>query len=257
MKSRFQLLLLTAMLIANATFAFGPIGHRTIAKVAEYYLTDSAKEQIIELLDGESIITVSTFADDIKSDRKYDYTHVWHYVNVDEGKSYADSKKNPNGDLILAINNSIEVLKNPKSSKEDKAFNLKMLVHLIGDLHQPLHCGRGSDKGGNDIKLKWFKRGTNLHRVWDSDMINSNKYSFTELAESIKKPPYINKEEIESGNVLTWYQESKELSEVVYASAQADENLYYSYNYKYFPVVKKQLNYAGIRLAKVLNDIFK
>jgi hypothetical protein len=257
MKLKIQFLLLSFVLITATTFAFGPIGHRTVATVAESYLTDSAKKQILELLDGENIITVSTFADDIKSDKKYDYTHVWHYVNIEEGKSYAESEKNPKGDLIWAFNKSVEVLKDPKSSKEDKAFYLKMLVHLVGDLHQPLHCGRGEDMGGNTIKVKWFRRKTNLHRVWDSDMINSNKYSFSELAASMKRPPYIDKSKVESGNIITWFQESNNLSKVVYASANPEENLMYGYNYKYFPIVKERLNYAGIRLAKVLNDIFK
>lgn len=244
-------------MLANTGFAFGPTGHRTIAKIAESYLSDEAKKQITELLDGEGIVIVSTFADDIKSEKKYDYTHVWHYVNAEEGISYSDSKKNPDGDLIFAINKAVEVLKNPKSTKEEKAFNLKMLIHFIGDLHQPLHCGRGADKGGNDIKVKWFRKNTNLHRVWDSDIINFNKMSYSELAETMKRSPYIDKEEIEKGNVISWYNESKKLSKVVYASVEPDENLTYGYNYKYFPVLKERLNYAGIRLAKVLNEIFR
>ncbi len=86
-----RILVLGLALITNATFAYGPVGHRTIAKIAESYLTDTAKEQIKQLLDGEGIVIVSTYADDIKSDREFDYTHKWHYVNAKDGESYEHS----------------------------------------------------------------------------------------------------------------------------------------------------------------------
>ncbi len=252
-----KILILALVVIANTTFAYGPIGHRAIAKIAESYLTDTAKQQIKELLDGDGIVIVATYADDIKSDRAYDYTQMWHYVNVEDGKSYAESKKNPDGDIISAINECISVLKNPKSSKEDKAFRLKLLIHFIGDLHQPLHCGRAEDMGGNKIKVKWFRRNTNLHRVWDSDMIDSRKMSYSEIAATMKRPPYIDAKKIASGDVISWYNESKALSYKVYASVKPDESLSYGYAYKYYPILKERLNYAGIRLAKILNDIYK
>jgi len=250
-------LLFVLVIVANTSFAYGPIGHRAIAKIADSYLTDTAKSQIKELLEGDDIIVVSTFADEIKSDRTYDYTQMWHYVNANDGESYEHSHKNPDGDLISAINKCIEVLKDSKSSKEDKAFRLKMLVHFIGDLHQPLHTGRAEDLGGNTIKVKWFKSPTNLHRVWDSNMIDSQKMSYTEIAETMKRPPYIDAKKIASGDVISWYNESKKLSYKVYDSVKPNENLSYHYNYIYYPIVKERMNYAGIRLAKMLNDIFK
>lgn len=257
MKKRFILSILLVAFTYSNSFAYGPIGHRTVAKVAEFYLTDTAKQQILDLLDGESLVLASTYADNIKSDRSIGNFDHLHYVNAQDGQSYSESEKNPKGDIITAINNSIAVLKDKSSSKEDKVFNLKMLIHFIGDLHQPLHTGRAEDMGGNAIKLKWFNKSTNLHRVWDSDMINHNRLSYTELAETMVKPPYLDVKEIEKGNVISWYNESKKLSKVVYNSAQKGDKLYYSYNYKYFPVVKDQLNKAGIRLALILNDIFK
>jgi hypothetical protein len=240
----------------NVAYSYGPTGHRTVAKVADNYLTDKAKAAIEKLLDGETLIMVSTFADDIKSDRKYDYTHVWHYVNSPDSISYEDSEKNPDGDMLSAINESISILKDKKSSKEEKAFRLKMLVHLMGDLHQPMHAGHKEDRGGNDIKVKWFGKDTNLHRVWDSNLIEGSKLSYSELAENMPKPPYYDVKSIEKGSILDWYAETKELSSIIYASAKADENLRYDYSYKYFPVVRDQLNKGGIRLAKVLNEIF-
>ena len=254
---REKILVLALVFIANVTFAYGPIGHRTIAKIAEFYLTDTAKQQIIELLDGDGIVVASTYADEIKSDRTYDYTQVWHYVNAKDGESYEHSHKNPDGDIILAINKCVEVLKDTKSSKEEKAFRLKLLVHFIGDLHQPMHTGRAEDMGGNKIKVTWFKKNTNLHRVWDSNMIDEQKMSYSEIAETMKRPPFIDAEQIAKGDVISWYNESKELSYLVYDSVKPDENLSYGYSYKYYPIMKERLNFAGIRLASILNEIFE
>lgn len=257
MKNTQKYLLIALVFLANVSFAYGPVGHRAIAKIAESYLTDTAKQQIQELLDGEGIVIVSTFADDIRSDRAYDFTGTWHYVNAKDNESYAESTKNPKGDIIKAIEESIAILKNPKSTKEDKAFRLKLLVHFIADLHQPMHTGHAEDMGGNMIKVKWHKKDTNLHRVWDTNLIDATRMSYTEIAETMKRPPFIDVDKIGSGNVISWYNETKKLSIDVYASVKPNENLSYAYSYKYYPIQKQRLNYAGIRLAKILNDIFK
>ncbi|MCK5824681.1 MAG: S1/P1 nuclease [Ichthyobacteriaceae bacterium] len=254
---RFFLTQLMFVFLMSTVFAYGPTGHRTIAKVAEGYLTEKTKKNIMELLGGDSFILASTYADDIKSDSRFDYTHTWHYVNAQDGMSYNDSKKNPKGDLIKAINESIAIIKDKKSTKEDKTFRLKMLIHLIGDLHQPLHTGRASDLGGNRIKVNWFGEPTNLHRLWDSGIIEHSLLSYTEFASTMKKEPYLDVDKIKKGNIISWYTETKKLSYEVYNSVEPDhQDLSYGYNYKYFPVVKNQLNKAGIRLAKILNELF-
>lgn len=256
------LLLVAALFISVFSFAsegdWGKTGHRATGEVAQVYLSKKAKKQIKELLDGQSLAFVSTYGDDIKSDPDYREFGPWHYVNLPEGETkYTKENASPKGDLIQGINNCIAVLKDKKATKEQKAFYLKMLVHFMGDLHQPLHTGRGEDKGGNDIQVRWFGKGSNLHRVWDSEMIDDFQMSFTELAESTDK---LSKEEIskiKSGSVLDWMYESKALSKKVYNSVEVGEKLGYKYMYEWFPVVHDQIQKGGIRLANVLNDIFK
>src|SRR5690625_1277634 len=162
-----------------SAYAWGPTGHRVTGEIAEQHLTRKAKKKIDALLNGESLALVSTYADDIKSDSKYRKYSPWHYVNIPFGKTYEEYPKNKKGDIVYGIEKSITVLKSPNASHEDKVFYLKMLVHLIGDLHQPLHVGIGDDRGGNDFQVRWFNRGTNLHRVWDSQMIDSYQMSYT------------------------------------------------------------------------------
>lgn len=169
---------------------------------------------------------------------------------------YEDSEKNPKGDLVSGINKCKEVLLDENSSQEDKAFHLKMLVHLIGDLHQPMHVGRVEDKGGNDIQVQWFGRGTNLHRVWDSDMINQFNMTYTELADNANR---ISKEQVkylQKGTAADWANETQQHAIKVYVSVEIGEKLGYSYMYKNFDLARNQLQVGGIRLAKVLNDLF-
>lgn len=256
----FLLTFLLGSFIATASptnFDWGKTGHRTTGKIAEKYLSREAKRKIAKLLDGQSLAFVSTFGDDIKSDPQYDKYNPWHYVNLPKGETeYELEKAAEGGDLVQAIKNSIEVLKDEDASKEKKAFYLKLLVHFMGDLHQPLHTGRGEDRGGNDIKLEWFGDDTNLHRVWDSEMIESFDMSYTELARNAPELSEEEVEEIAEGDVLDWMYESKQLSERVYESVEEGEKLYYRYSYDWFPTVHKQLQKGGIRLAEVLNEVF-
>src|SRR5690606_26944325 len=107
----------------------------------------------------------------------FDHMTTWHYVTIPEGETYETIEKEPAGDIIKAIEESIKQLSENFEQLSDslKAEHLKILVHLIGDLHQPLHVGNGTDRGGNDFDLTYFGRESNLHRVWDSEMINGKE----------------------------------------------------------------------------------
>ncbi|UCE94171.1 MAG: S1/P1 nuclease, partial [Flavobacteriaceae bacterium] len=199
---------------------------------------------------------VSTYGDDIKSDKKYDKYYTWHFVNFPFDTKYETSKKDKRGDIVMGIQTCVDQLKDPNTSQEDKSFYLKFLVHLIGDLHQPLHVGRAEDRGGNDIKVLWHYDKSNLHRVWDSEMIESFNMSYTELAANSKKLSTEQIKNIQKGSILDWTYESQALAKKVYASASTDEKLGYRYSYDHFQTVRSQLQKSGIRLAKILNEIF-
>lgn len=235
---------------------WGVTGHRTVGKIAENHLSKKAKRQIDKLLNGESLAFVSTYADEIKSDKNFNKFYSWHYVNMPLDATYAKAEKNPKGDIIAAIDTCITVLKNDTSSKEDKVFHLKMLVHFLGDLHQPLHIGRKEDKGGNDVKVKWFNRRTNLHSVWDTKMIEEWNMSYLELAKNAQRLSKNQIVAIQQGSVTDWVKEIHVLTKEVYDSAKEGENLSYRYSYDHFGTVRSQLQKGGIRLAKILNDIF-
>ncbi|CAM3311335.1 S1/P1 nuclease [Zobellia roscoffensis] len=251
----FFLFLITTLSNANDG-EWSKTGHRTVGEVAQHHLSKKAKKALKKLLNGESLAHVSTFADEIKADRTYKEFSAWHYVNIPKGKDYADIEPSEHGDLITGINKCIEIIKDENSKKEDKVFYLKMLVHLIGDLHQPMHVGRFEDKGGNDIQLQWFNQGTNLHRVWDSNMIDDYGMSYTELASNL---PEVSKEQVQTiqqGNIYDWVEESQEIANKLYDSVEVGEKLYYRYSYEWWSTVENQLQKGGLRLAKVLNELF-
>ncbi len=236
---------------------WGPTGHRATGKIAENHLTKKALRKIDKLLKGQSLAFVSTYGDEIKSDKRYNDFYTWHYVNMPLDSKYEESEKNPKGDLVTGIHKCISVLKDDNSSEEDKVFYLKLLVHFIGDLHQPMHIGRAEDKGGNTIQVQWFGRGTNLHRVWDENMIEEWKMSYLELADNTEDLSKEQIKAIQSGSIVDWVHDTHELSKTTYASVEVGENLRYRYSYDHFGTVRKQLQKGGIRLAKLLNDIFK
>ena len=256
MRSIVLLCLLSAHLVMGNSNFWSKTGHRVVGEVAMGHLNRKTKRAVSKLLNGQSLAAVSNYADIIKSDRAFKNFSAWHYVNIPLDKNYSEVEPSPNGDLVTGIQKCIEILKNQNSTEADRIFYLKMLIHLIGDLHQPMHVGRAEDKGGNDIQLQWFGKGSNLHRVWDSNMINDYGMSYTELS---KKLPVLDKEqikEIKKGTVLEWVKESQELVNEIYSSVGKGEKLGYSYSYKYWNTVEKQLQKGGLRLAQVLNDIF-
>lgn len=240
----------------QATPPWGRTGHRVVGAIADQHLSGRAKRQIAKLLHRESLPFVCTVPDEIKSDERYDHFSTWHYVNMPFDQTYQESKKSEKGDLVTGIDSCIKIIKDKNSSNDDKAFYLKMLIHLIGDLHQPLHIGLEEDRGGNDIKLQWFNKDTNLHSVWDSKMIDDYGMSYSELADNVD---YLTKDEIkeiQKGTVIDWVNETHAVAEKIYATVQPGDNLRGDYNYLYFDTVRAQLQKGGLRLAQVLNDLF-
>jgi hypothetical protein len=250
------ILLMSFSLVKADNINWGKTGHRTVGAVATKYLKSKTKHKIAALLDGQSLAEVSNFADNIKSDRKYSKFYSWHYVNMPFDVDYKHSIKNPKGDLVTGIAKCKAVILDKNSSKADKAFYLKLLVHFIGDMHQPLHVGRKADKGGNMIQVQWFGQGTNLHSVWDAKMIDFNKMSYTEMADNTDKLTKQQIKAIQHGSIVDWVNETHQLAIKTYGSAKVGENLKYRYMYDNFGLVRSQLQKGGIRLAKVLNDLF-
>lgn len=242
------------MFLATCAFAWGPTGHRATGHIAAKHLNKKAKAALQRILNGQSLAIASTWMDEIRSDSTYNYTSDWHWVTIPEGQTYEQSEKNKNGDIIQTIERLISELKAGKLSGRQEAEAVKMLIHLIGDIHQPLHVGTGNDRGGNDVKVMWFRVDSNLHRVWDSEMIDETRLSYTELAESLDNPTQDQLSKWQKATVREWAKESVEYRKKAY---QYDRTrLGYEYSYKHFHEVRERLLHAGVRIAAVFNEIY-
>ena len=236
---------------------WGKTGHRVVSKLAQQYLTTKAQKEIDILLDGASLVSISTYGDEIKSNPKYKALRPWHYINLSLDESYANAKKNPKGDVVMAIKKCIAKVKDQNEPKNERAFYLKLLVHFIGDLHQPMHVGRKEDRGGNSIRLQWFGKTSNLHRLWDSHLIDSHGMNATQLLGDLEElsPKLI--KEIQNQSLKQWVNESQALAKIIYENTPSNSKLGEEYQSRYLPLLKIQLQRGGLRLAAQLNEIFK
>lgn len=251
---KIYLLILLIIFCSQFSFGWGVTGHRAVGLIAERHLNKKAAKKVNMILGGQRLSMVSTWMDEIRSDSTYDYTADWHWVTVESGKTYEESPKNPNGDVIAVLERLIAELRSGTLSGVKETEYLKMIVHLVGDIHQPLHVGCCDDQGGNRIRLKWFREDSNLHRVWDSDMIDHTRLSYTELADAVQLTSASEIARLQQDPVRTWAKESMVLRPQVYDIG--DGKIGYDYSYRYFDLAKKRIAQAGVRLAAILNMIY-
>lgn len=252
MKKTLLSLLLTGFVFT--AFGWGATGHRAVGHIADQYLNKKARLALEKILQGQPLAMTGTWMDDIKSDSLYDHTHDWHWVTIQNGETYDQSLKNPKGDLVATLERLISELKSKKLTPKQEAEHLKMVVHLIGDIHQPLHVGFGTDNGGNAVKVTWFGSSSNLHRVWDSEMIDGSNLSYTELATALAKPNAGKIKALQSATIRDMANEAMTFRTQIYAYGNG--KLGYDYNYRNFNTVLDQIQKAGVRLAGVLNQIY-
>jgi len=240
--------------------AWGMTGHRVVGEVADSYLKAKTRKAIESILGGESLAMSANWGDFIKSDSTYNYMYNWHFVNLASGFdrqglfSYLDTEKAPN--VYNKIPDLIAILKNMNSSLDQKKLAIRMLVHLVGDLHQPMHTARKEDLGGNKVQLLWFGEKSNLHRVWDEGLIDYQQLSYTEYAKAINHPSAIDLANWQNSTLKEAVYESYSICNKIYDNIKPDAKLSYRYNFEWIGTVNEQLLKGGIRLAKILNDIY-
>ena len=263
-----------AALIPSPALAWGKTGHRVVAAIADTQLSGLARAQIERILGpGQSLADVANWPDEQRS-APGEFWHKtatpWHYVTLN-GIIYDHAP--PEGDALDALDRFSKTLKDPNASRADKQLALRFIVHLVGDLHQPLHVGKCCDRGANEVKVTWFGKPTNLHAVWDSQLVDEEQLSFSELADKLER--HMSNRDIMTWwdiNPRDWVSESAEIRDSLYPTA-ADKpkpdkakklkkgekplpDLSYDYVYKFTPLMEQRLSRGGVRLAAYLNAIF-
>ena len=262
---------LAVVLVPTPAFAWGKTGHRVVAAIADSQLSGLARAHVEQILGpGESLDEAANWPDEMRSapgDFWQKTATPWHYVTLN-GIVYDHAPSE--GDALEALNRFSKTLQDPAASREDKQLALRFVVHLVGDLHQPLHNGKCCDKGGNDVKVTWFGKPTNLHVVWDSQIVDEEQLSFTELAAKLER--HISNNDVIKWwdiNPRDWMSESAQIRDTLYPPPAKPKkgqkakkgqpllpDLSYGYVFKFTPVMERRLSQGGVRLAAYLNAIF-
>jgi hypothetical protein len=259
-KAKVMVLGLALLYVPMQAAAWGMTGHRIVGEVADYYLSKKARKSIQAILGSESIAMASNWADFIKSDTTFNHLGSWHYVNLPEGLdqqgvfNFLEADKNPN--VYNKIPELVSVLKDKQSTIEQKKMAIRLLVHFVGDLHQPMHVGRKDDLGGNKFYVTWFGEKSNLHRVWDESLVENQHLSYTEYAAAINHPTKDQFKAWSSTTLKDEVYESYQVCNKIYTNTHMDEKLGYRYNFDNLYTLNEQLLKGGIRLASLLNGIY-
>ncbi|WP_395339790.1 S1/P1 nuclease [Ningiella sp. W23] len=242
---------------AQSALAWGQTGHRVTGEIAQQYLSEQAKAAIASILPNETLAEASTYADEMRSNPDEFWQQVagpYHYVTVPEGKRYQDVGAPEKGDAYIALQAFTKTLKDPDASLASKQLSLRFAIHIIGDLHQPLHAGNGTDRGGNDVRVQFFREGSNLHRVWDSGLIDRRQLSYSEWSAWLGSK--ISDEQAQEWMItdpLVYIAESANIRDEIYPLS---DELSWRYLYDHIPTVKLRLQQGGVRIAAYLNDVF-
>ena len=243
------------------SLAWGVLGHRIVGEIANSYLSPKAKMALQKILGTESIAMSSNWADLIRSDTSYRYMNSWHYINLDKGLTEDQLHQLLENDtatnVLTKTNFLIGELKKKGQTLQKKQMYLRLLIHFIGDIHQPLHVGHREDQGGNRIKVSWFNTPSNLHTVWDESLVNFQQLSYTEYTAAINHTTLQQRKAWQKQPIQDWIVESYTLAENVYNGIKEDnQKLSYDYNFTHVSTVNSQLLKGGVRLAGILNQIF-
>jgi hypothetical protein len=252
------LVVMLVFLGGSPAFAWGQIGHRVTGAIGEPLLSKKAATAVRAVLGTESLAEASTWPDEMRSSPEVFWqktANPWHYVTVPAGKTYAEVGAPAEGDGVSALAGFAKTLRDPKASLADQQLALRFTIHIIGDLHQPLHVGNGTDRGGNDVKVQFGREDTNLHAVWDGNLVDRQQLSYTEMTAWLSRriTPQ-NLKDWANADPLVWVAESAALRDTIYP---ADTRLGYTYAFQQNEALDRRLMQAGVRIAAYLNALYQ
>ena len=256
------LLAVILILIPLPALAWGAQGHEIVATIALQDLSPKAREGVARLLGSPAmLIHEANWADEIR-DRRRD-TGPWHYVDIPlSAPSYLATRDCPRRDCVVAqIAAAQRMLGNPRHSSAARAEALRFLIHLVADIHQPLHAVDNDDRGGNQVRIALRGDRTNLHQLWDTRVVEALGFDSAKVAQDIRRsisPPQ--RKSWQTGSAAAWATESHNVArDQVYPGVQGRRSLRLppSYVRDEMPVTRQQLAKAGVRLAWLLNTSLK
>lgn len=277
-------------------YAWGDEGHKVIGIIAEHFLEPTVRQKVSALLaadtdtlTGSDFVSRTTWADRWRdSDRfgskaRYYATQQWHFVDQEMSGPDQDvacfghpslngeaASKGPAQDCVIdKVEQFATELKAPETSPPERILALKFLLHLVGDLHQPLHAGDDDDRGGNQVLVLDGRRtvAERLHAYWDNTVVERLGRDPQRIADVLIKRYESQADAIAKGSPASWAEESFEVArDVAYdlpATTESDAHgatayrLYPKYEQAAVPAASLQMARAGIRLARILNEALR
>lgn len=251
---------LSVAMVSMSAHAFGVRGHRLVGDIAQLLLLPAVREQVDELLQSRSLADVANWADEVRSQQPE--TGPWHYVNVKAGAAHFDLARDCPGECVVErIGHFRAILGDREQPAPERRIALMWLVHLVGDLHQPLHVSLAEDRGGNSIEVKGDQQELNLHWVWDSLLIDRRGLTLSQHIQRLAQ--HTTRAQVQAfraGTVADWADESWQLAmRVGYRDLDgrfiaSGDTLSDAWLQARGDVVDEQLVKAGVRLAMLLNQ---
>ena len=249
-----QTCLAVCLILPQQVGAWSLTGHRIIGQIAESHLKCRTERRVRAILNGADLAMECNWGDFVKSDPHYTNYYNWHFHDIPGGLTRAAFETaaigRDNGENIYRVQWLIAHLR----QEPNDTNMLRMLIHIVGDMGCPMHLGHPEDRGGNDITVQWFGHNTKLHAVWDSELINCQKLSYTEYANHLQNTHTHSNIRYTVGCEMAWAWETYQLTERIYA--HNNTILSYSYVYEFLPLLNEQLWCTGCRLAAILNYIY-
>lgn len=260
---RYAFILLCVSFYSLPSFSWGQKGHRIIAQIAYEHLDACARTRVDKVLGEQGIVFFANWPDEIKSDTIYSNSHDWHYQDLNGGMSdsavVATLTDYPaeGGNLFRALDSLVLMVADKRyAGDKEHADILKFIVHLSGDWYCPMHTAHLDDLGGNRVRMKWFGQNTNLHSVWDSKIIESQGYSYTEYADMLELRYGHMRKAIMQMDEAALLLHNYTLTDSIYTYHSTWSGNAYHYIYHWRESMEKQLYIAGIRLAMLLNELY-
>lgn len=252
-----------ALLLVSVMFiSWGDKGHSAIGQIAQNHLSPKAQEAVKKLLGRDNLADVANYADEIKGNPAMRYTAPWHFVDLPSGytfEQFAQAIKampTQQGNVYSLILNCERDLTDASKSRTQKAYALKLLVHFVGDCHQPLHIGHPEDRGGNNIDIKFLNESGNLHGLWDYMLIDHEKLNYKQMAEKYDTATPVQIKQWQADPVIKWLYESYLIAGELYKESAENPDFKEDYYTDHIGLVHQRILKAGIRLAGVLNSIY-
>ena len=264
--SRIPALISVTLAVTAPCLAWGGDGHRIVATIATSYLTEDAARQVHDLLGDQTVADAATWADDMRSDPKYDWIKPYHYIDLPRNAQSVDMKRDgaDGKQVISGILKYRDVLRDTSRPKEERLEALRLLFHFVGDVHQPFHVSYTDDKGGNMLSVLAWGKKSNMHKVFDSELISrrlkDTKGGWATMSADLRNAitDAQRKQWSSAADPVTWANESFSITRQAYSKApNARTGVDDAYWKEWMPTVNLRLEMAGVRLAALLNDALK